>query len=65
MISSGYHPSLAKVATQPDHLHGNFPKEIPKDAPAKTTRTPKIAIIFPIMLSSVSRLVSFADSHRA
>ena len=34
-------------------------------SPAKATPTPKIAIISPLMLSSVSRLVSFADSHRA
>ena len=55
----------ATVVLQPDHSHGNFPKEITKEAPNQGhSQTPK-AISSPLMLSSVSRLVSFVDSHRA
>ena len=65
MISSGYRPAAAKVATQPDDLHGNSPKEIPKEALSKGhSHTPKV-ISSPLMLSSVSHLSLFADSHRA
>ena len=47
------------------HLHGNFPKEISKDVTGDGHSTPEMAISSSLMLSSVSRLVSFADSHHA